>query len=600
MPNWFKGIDEGLSTPGGVQVSLAGYYFVDSINGSDAGTGSPGQPWQTIDHAIAQLNLTSNNIIVLAEGIYYVTNATPPAGTSLSVSIIANSGKATLISDDLNIAKRLSFASGVLLRCEDIIWVGCSFAGQNQLSTGYKRCVFIAGNGVADNLNMRLNLSISGIPTIEDCVFIDVYPRISADSNKKITFINCTILRPVLCFKCESTLSHEVDIKNCDFSSVGATFEINDNVNLSLSIIENSNFRATQSNVDTPGNNIIEQNNINADPQYIGDVNELEFLINTTSPLVLNSLNGSTIGGFLIGNLVDLSSPSENNDISVGATIEIIPPPATGNIKTGIKTLNQIRKSPLILSNGLTDYRDNIPDSFNVTNIPLKRTVEITYRNTIGGLDFTKTFVYGLPMLLDDSGNSVGENNFNVFDISSNGDILNNPDRLTSSNLIDVAEIQENFILNLKLISLNLDYGDGAPDGNGGWERSGSGGSNWSPCGFNGPDELDFLAFPSGSLNRRFVDAENILNAFGRYRYSFNQVTITNEVIRFEIRESDGITVIAVSPNYGNTTTVTVVSDSLDFTTAETTFYTYMVVVSTGIGVSCRMNNDTIEDLGKP
>ena len=47
--NWFIGIDEGLSTPGGTQVALSGYFFIDAVNGDDGtGDGSPDNPWQTL------------------------------------------------------------------------------------------------------------------------------------------------------------------------------------------------------------------------------------------------------------------------------------------------------------------------------------------------------------------------------------------------------------------------------------------------------------------------------------------------------------------------------------------------------------------------
>ena len=145
--------------------------------------------------------------------------------------------------------------------------------------------------------------------------------------------------------------------------------------------------------------------------------------------------------------MVDLSSPAENNDITVGTTIEITNPATTGNIKAALNTLSQIRKSPIVAINGLPNNTDNVPDNESTSIPPKRRTVNVLYRETVGGADLTGEFLYGAPMFKDDLGNTTGEDDFNPFDIDTDGD-LKRANNLDSSNVIDVAQIQENFVLN--------------------------------------------------------------------------------------------------------------------------------------------------------
>lgn len=603
--NWFKGIDEGLSTPGGTQVALAGRFFGDTVNGNDtSGDGSPDDPYQTFTGLIDGRATPSNETWILADGFIDINSnqITPQLN---NINLVAEKKHGARVQGTNATLRSRRFNSSSVCNAFGLVFTD----GVLGAFRGIQRtdCVYIYSAGNTNNDIVSVPTSAIAKPTFyKNCIFINCNHSVSRLSTNPVTdeilYENCTFIGDWSWSENASLTgsdSYGLRFVNCDMGN--ATLSFTDFLDVSRSEITNCNFRGTQTNTETPANLIPETDNIDVDPLYVGDPNDLEFIIQPTSPLIGAGQNGTTIGDFKVGELVDLSSPAENNNITVGATIEVGTPIPTGNIKPQLKTLSQVRISPIIKNNGLPDNRDNIPNFDIGTFIPEKLKVNVLWRETVGGADQTGTFVYGLPMYVDDSGNYVGEDDFDAFDISSTGDILNNPDNLTSANIIRVAQIQPDFIFNLNLIQLALDYGSDAGKGNFGWEGSDDGGGTWNPLGFNGPDELEMNSFPTGALNRRLVDAQNDLSGFGRYRYTYQDVNIFKEVIRFEIREADGVTVIASGSNHGNTGGDTLgVTDSIEFTTASNTFYTYMVVVSTGVGVSCRMNSDLIEDLGKP
>lgn len=287
-----------------------------------------------------------------------------------------------------------------------------------------------------------------------------------------MTLNNCVMLGSQ--FKGELNIAKSI-ILNCDLESneptsffekstlITSNIHLNENLiisNCDLSIDLLITSTSGVASVSSSNNRVLDQTNIldaggnvNVDPQYVADPTNFEFLINSNSGLIGQSQDSKTIGAFGVGELIDLSSPDENNNISVGANIEVLTG-NFGNIKPQFMVLDQTRNSPLISNNGINDFENDIPDSFLRGDIPKGTTIEITYRETIGGSDEIGFFLYGFRMLKDNSGRNSGDDLFDVYDISSTGS-LDNPDNLSPANLIPVAEIKPNFVLSNRYDFLN-------------------------------------------------------------------------------------------------------------------------------------------------
>lgn len=422
--NWFIGIDEALSTPGGSQVALVDYYFVDAINGDDTtGDGSPDNPWATITNANSVLGIYARATIVVASGLYDYGSG----GLALQFKdITANVPHTTIIKSTNIVGNSGCFITGVVLyECQ---W---NPAPNNQGPT-CTNCIAIRNSMLSNTTSARVSWVQS--------VIIDSQLKTDVGYNFNSFYENCTVINSTI---------QGYSIVRCDLDAL-STFELKNDNAANDNVRFQCNFRGTLDDTTySPNAFTIDSENINVDPEYIGDItNNLEMLINASSPLIGAGDGNSTIGALSIGHLVDLSSPAENNDITVGATIEITSPSSTGNIKPQITTFDQVRTSPIPVFNGLPNNNNNVPDSQNTTLAPKRKTVPILYRETVGGADLTGDFLYNVPMYQDNSGNKTGEDDFDPFDISSDGDILNNPDNLTAANLIQVAEIQENYTLN--------------------------------------------------------------------------------------------------------------------------------------------------------
>lgn len=460
--NWFVGIDEGLSTPGGTQTALAGYYFVDAVNGDDGtGDGSPDNPWQTLTFSINQLtggtgetgtgyDLLYNARLVMADGDYDVTSA--PISKS-DISLIANVSKQVTI----NCNGTYHFVNLIAISADGIIFYQTAYGRRNVVA---RDCIFY------DSGIFRQNQG--GKSYAQRCVFIksasptyDAVDNVAAAGDNAKQYIDrCTFVNnPVLVFgkSGNNNKATYIEITNTDIKNVG-DIEISD-----AFISNNTEYNISNCNYDesvdllnvTDSSSVAvssldgtrSNNSVIAD-DYAGTLDDLELILNNTSGLIGAGENDTTIGALRIGELVDLSSPAENNDITVGSDIVITNPATTGNIKPALKTLDQIRKSPIVKINGLPDNTDDVPDNETTLIDPKRKTVNILWRETVGGSDNTGEFLYNAPMYVDDSGNYTGEDDFDPFDISSDGDIVGNPDNLTSANLIDVAQVQPNFVLN--------------------------------------------------------------------------------------------------------------------------------------------------------
>ena len=460
MTNWFRGIDEGSSTPGGNQVASPNHFFVDSINGiDDISGGTPSNPWKTIEYAVFQTRLINRPVLILADGYYPVFLSQPPAGLQWVGAIIGNSGMPVIASTNPNEFRVLSFSLGASSYMENITWYNCGLMGNLQSIGGFEGGDFSeiinntfvidpkpgnSGTANIETFRIRSNNSLSAIPRFKNCKWVCPV-RIVIDSNKDILFENCNFHQG---FRSESTLPYRLDIKNCDFGQ-GTTLEINDNLDFVNSLISHSN-RVSQNNVDTPSNLINELNNINVDPQRIGGESLLQFYISENSPLVGNGENGENIGGYEIGDIIDLTNPSENNDIATVPIIQITEPATSGNIRPRFIQYTEPRLSPKVQFNGIVDFLENIPDNEFNSHTPKKISVEVTTRQSIGGTDEVRQFLYGSYMIIDDQGRGTADPNFDPFDISSSGNIIDRTkwDRAGSDNLITVAEWQPNFVLN--------------------------------------------------------------------------------------------------------------------------------------------------------
>lgn len=465
MGLWFKGIDTVLSTPAS-QIPLANAYFVDAKNGDDAtGTGTPSNPWASINKAFASItNGVNNGIedfdtgiesrskkIILAEGYYKLTDQTVPRSW---VELIANvTGQVFIDTAGANRPvnnKGVIYGDGLTLRG---INSDFSSTALNERRTSFKET----------SIAFYQNNTTSGYFAIYGCVIRNPVPSsatvwhiengIASPSPypgggqlvKKCTFINGSSIGSTLTGRTPNFLT----IEDCDFET-GTEVKVT-NVSVNRILLRNCNWRGTVVNVDGGSTAITLENCIDEDPLYLGDpTGKGEYLISKDSPLIGAGVNGGTIGAFKVGEITDLSSPAENNNITVGATITITAPNNTGNIKPAWRTFDNPKICPILAFDGFPNATDDVPDSENLTGAPKSRTLEVSYRETIGGSVITKTFLYGLPMVLDNAGRGTGEPDFDPRDIASSWGLENfeNWDNVTTANLVKVAEIQENYTLN--------------------------------------------------------------------------------------------------------------------------------------------------------
>ncbi len=445
--NWSIGIDKGSSTPGGTQVALLGFVFLDTsfVGVSD---GSPDAPYKTLPDAIT--NSGANGTIVIADGTYIITANGAVATTGLK--FLANKDKGvSIVSDDPATVRILVDNDALNYR-----FIGIKFVSvvPPRLNIDLRECTFDQ-SGWSGNVAAG---AASGVVNIDNCVFIDTDLTIAGRAGfevelghdiNKCTFTGASNKIEV---QASNVNNYTLNITNCDFET-NFDIEHNDSLNIGSSNFSNSNFRGTITNIDAGSVLPEDSTNINQDPKWVGDPSNYEFLIQSTSPLIGAGRNNSTIGAFNLGQLVDFTGAT-NNNIDLGPPIVLTADNDQGDITPQIITFDQIRKSPIPCFNGIEDGKDNILKLNYDKYFPDGRRVSILYRETVGGADNTKVFRYGLPMFLDNSGRSTGELDFDPYDISSTGDILNNPDLLTAPNIINVAQYQPSYSM-LDLIEFN-------------------------------------------------------------------------------------------------------------------------------------------------
>jgi len=442
--SWFKGV---LSSPapGNVQTAIAGRFFVDAVNGNDANAGTPANPNQTYNGAYSA---NPNGVYVMADGVYQEQN--------MNLKLVLANVQRKVVFQGTGGAGFQNFDQSARNTIDGVVMIG--------YGTNYD----IPQNNARRNNTFLNNTIIGGIArerfqaTVGDCftegnIYIGVnylFQMVGQSGLNQMVFDRNVFLGT---YTAEFSITGSIVDLKVRNSHFGADGDLIINSVAAAELFENCNIQCPITINGTPyadlaaavlANPTTFPNCINVDPLLTGDPsNNLELTIQPTSPLIGSGQNNSTIGAFKVGELVDLSSPAENNDVTVGATITITNPATTGNIKPAIKTFSQIRKSPIVSINGLPNNTDNVPDNENRVNIPKSKVVNVLWRETLGGSDNTGNFLYGSPMYKDSSGNYTGEDDFNSFDIDTDGDLLR-ANNLDSSNLIDVAQIQENFVLN--------------------------------------------------------------------------------------------------------------------------------------------------------
>tara|TARA_X000001382_G_scaffold8122_2_gene5899 strand:+ start:8627 stop:10183 length:1557 start_codon:yes stop_codon:yes gene_type:complete len=421
--NWFKGIDSALSTPGN-QVALAGHLFFDKKKGTTIAMGADGSldnPYQDYEPGIGSL---SGLTCVLADGVYTGflsisdVSFTVISNTYWGATINCNGGSInTLSGSAIQLYNLIITDSAGTLGCSTF---DCIVQNIRLNIESGNDCVFIdcgvrAQSVLGDASNLRRS-SFFGPYLGASTVFY------TGTSNGIFNFEDCHFADDCIIDVSDAVVGRELNFTNCNnipVNSAGSPLAYNE--------VDSTAFNDSAC-------------------LFAGNPRNFEFQLQPASPLIGAGTNDTTIGGLNLGELVNLSSPAENNNITVGPPITITNPATTGNIKTSFRQIN--RKSPIVTINGLPNNTDNVPDSELALSLPNRKTLEVTYREVAGGAETTKAFLYGAPMWQDNSGNATGEDDFDAYDISSTGDIITNYDLITSANVITVAEIQENFVLN--------------------------------------------------------------------------------------------------------------------------------------------------------
>ncbi len=407
--SWFKGVED-TPAPGGQQIPLANHVFVDGafVGVSD---GSPDASYKNILNA--RITESGQKTFVLSDSTFTDTGITFESG-----DIIEGNNKATID------------GSGTFNNSGNKITIrNCTITGYN-LGTGGVELI----NCYVENCTGSGEITLTNTTT-KDCTW-------TINQNSSHNYITTE--------NQQSTCTAIITVQNSDLSTDSQYTVSSGSVTISFS----NNRMTVQAGITDGGNNIDD------DPLHIGSIGNQEFIIESTSPLIGAGTNNSTIGAFTLGGLLDFTGATLDN-ITVGATINI----TTGNwgrADLTEVTLSQINKSPRFIPNGLFSDGLDVPNLQDARKSPNRLTYELTWRETVSGSQQTKVFIFGLPTFIDNSGRSTGEDNFNYSDISSDGDLLNNPDNLTSANLIDVAE----YIIRIELRNTRQSLTFGGESGN--------------------------------------------------------------------------------------------------------------------------------------
>ena len=408
---FIKGID-WIADPTGA-TALANHYFV-SQSGNDATINgkNPETPFKTIDSAAAAA--ASGNTIIIGTGIY-----TP----SVNLTGFANA--------------------------------------RNYKGDGN---VWIAGTGVETTFNYsnaNVFATIENINTIGMYAF--VYLTGTSASNDIITITGCTIIGGRI--RCKNTNGKQSIIINNRFINMllvecylAGTGEINssiannifynvDAINLISSasptiktLFYNNTINSTSPvNITLNGftlsyNNIqsiitkdavvtaIEtfNNSFSSDPLWKGDPSKLEFLVDSSSPLLRTGIGNSNIGAVKEGNLQNSLSIQWGTTPAVNVNTEFISTefrPTVPNV-SGTRTSSEIDlgiqySGITIKQNAIIDFVNYVMDTENAMVNPNHLTFEADWAGEDGIYhgSFEK-FRFGIPMMIDGGGLYTGDIGF--------------------------------------------------------------------------------------------------------------------------------------------------------------------------------------------
>lgn len=431
MTNWRVGIDHGSSVPGGLQIALAANFFIETKSGDNANAGTPGAAKQTMDGATASPGgfVISNSFWNLSSGVYtsskvdfaYQPNRLTVRGNGRRYSLLNNFDNR--ISDSAVI-----FYNNVIIKSR--IWNGTR-------NRSFDNCILegltfqITPTNAVTSIRQMINTTVIN-STIN-------FRRLGSNqANSSYLIRNCSLYGVNLNLNVDNSTAElmTIQFENCYFDDA-CTFVLNDDIDTAASYLKNCRFTFTQVNGSTPTNLIPQIDCITSSSLTGGDPVKYELYLPVNSPLIGAGLNNKTIGNFNVGRGVSLTSPAENNNITAGAIIELSGVATAGNIKPQYIVFNQVRKSPIVAFYGIDNDSVNVPKISATLDYPNYRKLQVTYRETAGGAEITKDFVYGLPMWKDSAGKTTGEDDFNWGDVQT----------ITADNLINVKEMQPNFSL---------------------------------------------------------------------------------------------------------------------------------------------------------
>lgn len=269
--------------------------------------------------------------------------------------------------------------------------------------------------------------------TMENCRLVNSYYDVvwssllyspgqpSQDWNRNIKdciFINSSVLVNVALVNCY--LDSEVTLQE---PATASTEPISaSNFNDYLSSINYDGVLYFSLSAHQTANPTVDQNSISADGLFNRVGNEtgtLDFSVQGISPLLGAGSSGSNIGAVKRGipstrNSDSVQNGTISNIVFDGNRFQIQGANTTGTITSAPIDFGLTVKSPIINIKGLVNFLDNVPDFDNALRDPNK--LDIECRWAIIGEDITqqawKPFLFNELMLLDSTGKSNGEANF--------------------------------------------------------------------------------------------------------------------------------------------------------------------------------------------
>ena len=204
----------------------------------------------------------------------------------------------------------------------------------------------------------------------------------------------------------------KLEVRNSDFTTT-CEVRINNLFDFGTAVFDNNHFRGAISNVEGGSIAITETNAITPqDPRYSGDPQRGEFTLELDSPLINSGSEGQTVGGFIVGEPIDLSVSDEQNNLNIGTDITIVSG-LSGNV---VKTIvfDTIIENLIINFNG-NATSTSTPDSEITTSTPENYTFRARTKPSSSS-NFTEynKFVYGIPMTVDSNGVGNGDSNFDA------------------------------------------------------------------------------------------------------------------------------------------------------------------------------------------